>query len=83
MRSVLTTILLKFLSRALLLITTNGTPSLKRPSSWSAAFRDYIERSCEVDASKRSSCEELLQHEFIRGACSEAEFAEFATKRFS
>mgnify|MGYP000032361338 CR=1 FL=1 len=63
--------------RALLLITTNGSPKLAKPGNWSDNFNDFIKKCCTVDTSKRSSAAELLEHPFIKSACTKEEFSEF------
>lgn len=69
--------------RALLMITTNGAPKLKKPSSWTPAFKDYISKSCDPNAEARMSCEELLNHDFIKTACTTEAFSRFATERLA
>jgi len=69
--------------RALLMITTNGTPTLRDPSAWSPAFHDFLAKSCEVLPEARSSASDLLEHDFIKSACSASEFASFSQARFS
>jgi serine/threonine protein kinase len=69
--------------RALLLITTNGSPTLKMRDNWSPAFNNFLARTVDVSADSRASCEELLQHEFIRTAASDEEFAAFVASRFA
>ena len=51
--------------RALYLIATNGTPKLQDPESVSRYFSDFLDRALQVDVSKRSSTEELLQVLFL------------------
>lgn len=46
--------------RALLLITTNGSPSLKDPSKWSKEFNHFLKSSLAVDPAKRATAEQLL-----------------------
>jgi serine/threonine protein kinase len=69
--------------RALLLITTNGSPTLKDPSIWSIAFKDFLAKSCEVAPDSRSSASDLLEHDFIKSACSAADFSTFVQARFN
>ncbi|MGH0181866.1 UNVERIFIED_CONTAM: hypothetical protein FKN15_008054 [Acipenser sinensis] len=47
--------------RALYLIATNGTPELQNPEKLSSIFRDFLNRSLEMDVEKRGSAKELLQ----------------------
>ncbi|KAJ7224313.1 STE/STE20/PAKA protein kinase [Mycena pura] len=51
--------------KALYLIATNGTPTIANPESLSAVFSDYLAKTLEVDADKRPSATELLQHPFF------------------
>lgn len=50
-----------FLSQALYLIATNGTPELQNPEKLSPIFRDFLNRCLEMDVEKRGSAKELLQ----------------------
>ncbi|GJE90948.1 Pkinase-domain-containing protein [Phanerochaete sordida] len=52
--------------KALYLIATNGTPTIANPESLSSTFRDYLSKTLEVDAEKRPSASELLQHPFFK-----------------
>ncbi|KAK9764740.1 Serine/threonine-protein kinase smu1, partial [Basidiobolus ranarum] len=52
--------------RALYLIATNGTPKLQEPKKLSPIFRDFLSKSLEVDAEKRPSAIDLLQHPFLQ-----------------
>jgi serine/threonine protein kinase len=61
--------------KALYLIATNGTPSLKRPELLSSVFKNFLARCLEVDVTKRASTEELLQHPFSQVACTLAELS--------
>ncbi|KAI8827058.1 kinase-like domain-containing protein [Fimicolochytrium jonesii] len=54
--------------RALYLIATNGTPSLQNPESLSPVFKDFLKMALEVEAERRPSSVELLQHPFIKSA---------------
>ncbi|KAF5328890.1 hypothetical protein D9611_014265 [Ephemerocybe angulata] len=55
--------------KALYLIATNGTPTIANPENLSPVFTDYLAKTLEVDAEKRPSATELLQHPFFK--CSE------------
>ncbi|KAJ3101830.1 Protein kinase, partial [Physocladia obscura] len=46
--------------KALYLIATNGTPSLKDPDSLSSAFKSFLSRCLDVDVELRATGEELL-----------------------
>ncbi|TFK86746.1 Pkinase-domain-containing protein [Polyporus arcularius HHB13444] len=52
--------------KALYLIATNGTPQIANPESLSPIFRDYLSKTLEVDADKRPTASELLQHPFFK-----------------
>ena len=47
--------------KALYLIATNGTPTIANPESLSAVFKDYLNKTLEVDAEKRPDAGELLK----------------------
>ncbi|KAJ3007632.1 Protein kinase, partial [Thoreauomyces humboldtii] len=52
--------------KALYLIATNGTPTLKTPEKLTGVFKNFLGRCLEVDVSKRATAEELLHHPFLR-----------------
>ncbi|KAF8659864.1 hypothetical protein AX16_001748 [Volvariella volvacea WC 439] len=52
--------------KALYLIATNGTPQIANPENLSDIFKDYLAKTLEVDAEKRPTATELLQHPFFR-----------------
>ncbi|KAI8819942.1 kinase-like domain-containing protein [Fimicolochytrium jonesii] len=54
--------------KALYLIATNGTPTLKTPEKLSPLFKNFLGRCLEVDVAKRAEAEELLHHPFLRMA---------------
>jgi serine/threonine protein kinase len=66
--------------RALLLITTQGSPTLKVPEKWSQKFRHFLKCALQLDPAKRASAEQLLMHPFIATACTQADFSVFATQ---
>ncbi|KAJ1546714.1 Protein kinase, partial [Nowakowskiella sp. JEL0078] len=47
--------------KALYMIATNGTPTLKNPEKLSGVFKNFLGKCLEVDVSKRATSEELLQ----------------------
>ncbi|KAK7747281.1 signal transducing kinase of the PAK [Cytospora paraplurivora] len=52
--------------RALWLIATNGTPTIKDENSLSAVFRDFLYFALKVDPEKRASAHDLLRHDFMK-----------------
>ncbi|KAF2472636.1 Pkinase-domain-containing protein [Lindgomyces ingoldianus] len=52
--------------RALWLIATNGTPTIKEEHALSPVFRDFLGFSLKVDPDKRASAHDLLVHPFIQ-----------------
>ncbi|KAI7901610.1 kinase-like domain-containing protein [Cokeromyces recurvatus] len=54
--------------KALYLIATNGTPSLKRPETLSKELKNYLAVCLCVDVKSRASAAELLNHEFLKKA---------------
>lgn len=67
--------------RALLLITINGSPRLKQQSKWSPEFHHFLSRCCDTRCEMRAKADQLLNHPFIKMACSSEEFAKFASDR--
>jgi len=55
--------------RALFLITTKGIPGLKEPARWSPEFRDFVSQALEKNPEDRPSAAALLQHPFLKTAC--------------
>lgn len=55
--------------KALYLIATNGTPTLKRPDALSRELKQFLAVCLTVDVQSRASSTELLEHEFLRRAC--------------
>ncbi|KAI9159392.1 Protein kinase [Blastocladiella emersonii ATCC 22665] len=55
--------------KALYLIATNGTPTLKRPDRLSTVLKDFLARGLTVDVDARASSAELLDHPFLRLSC--------------
>eukprot|EP01088_Endostelium_zonatum_P001693 TRINITY_DN1204_c0_g1_i1.p1 TRINITY_DN1204_c0_g1~~TRINITY_DN1204_c0_g1_i1.p1 ORF type:complete len:532 (-),score=107.32 TRINITY_DN1204_c0_g1_i1:102-1697(-) len=55
--------------RALFLIATHGSPSLKEPERWSDTFKDFMASCLEVDPMERWTVEKLMEHPFLAMAC--------------
>ncbi|PLB41352.1 mitogen-activated protein kinase kinase kinase kinase STE20 [Aspergillus candidus] len=51
--------------RALYLIATNGTPTIKDEHQLSPVFRDFLHLALKVDPEKRASAHDLLKHPFM------------------
>lgn len=47
--------------QALYLIATNGTPELQNPEKLSRIFKDFLNKTLEMDVDKRGTATELLQ----------------------
>ncbi len=47
--------------RALYLIATNGTPTVKEPQNLSEVFQDFLSFALKVDPEKRASAHDLLR----------------------
>ncbi|KAF8556003.1 Pkinase-domain-containing protein [Imleria badia] len=52
--------------KALYLIATNGTPTIANPEALSPVFKDYLAKTLEVDADKRPTASQLLDHPFFK-----------------
>ncbi|GAA5884685.1 hypothetical protein JCM3774_003568 [Rhodotorula dairenensis] len=61
--------------KALYLIATNGTPTLKRPDKLSKELKNFLAVCLCVDVKSRATAEELLEHEFLKKACVPAALA--------
>ena len=46
--------------QALYLIATNGTPELQNPETLSRIFKDFLDKSLEMEVDRRGSAAELL-----------------------
>ncbi|KDQ16893.1 hypothetical protein BOTBODRAFT_30266 [Botryobasidium botryosum FD-172 SS1] len=55
--------------KALYLIATNGTPTLKAPEKLSKELKSFLSVCLCVDVKSRATAEELLNHEFLKRAC--------------
>ncbi|EEH46272.2 STE/STE20/PAKA protein kinase, partial [Paracoccidioides brasiliensis Pb18] len=51
--------------RALYLIATNGTPTIKDEHNLSPVFREFLHFALRVDPEKRASAHDLLKHNFM------------------
>lgn len=57
--------------KALFLIATNGTPTLKNPDRLSRELKVFLSQCLTVDVSMRATAKEILEGEFLRrGGCS-------------
>jgi p21-activated kinase 1 len=52
--------------RALWLIATTGTPSIKNEDELSPVFKDFLYFALKVDPEKRASAHDLLRHDFMK-----------------
>ncbi|KAH7333628.1 kinase-like domain-containing protein [Rhizoctonia solani] len=55
--------------KALYLIATNGTPTLKKPETLSRELKSFLSVCLCVDVKSRATADELLQHDFLSKAC--------------
>ncbi|KAJ7279127.1 kinase-like domain-containing protein [Mycena rebaudengoi] len=56
--------------RALYLIATNGTPTLKKPEALSRELKSFLALCLCVDVMSRATADELLLHDFFATPCS-------------
>ncbi|EGG01687.1 p21-activated serine/threonine protein kinase [Melampsora larici-populina 98AG31] len=61
--------------KALYLIATNGTPTLKKPERLSKELKNFLAVCLCVDVKSRATADELLQHEFLKKSCTMAGLA--------
>ncbi|BGP65783.1 Protein kinase [Rhodotorula toruloides] len=54
--------------KALYLIATNGTPTLKKPEKLSKELKNFLAVCLCVDVKSRATADELLEHEFLKKA---------------
>jgi len=52
--------------RALFLIASNGKPEVKNKHQLSQDLLEFLDKCLEVDADKRASASDLLQHAFLK-----------------
>jgi protein-serine/threonine kinase len=55
--------------KALYLIATNGTPTLKKPEALSRELKAFLSVCLCVDVKSRATANELLEHEFLKKTC--------------
>ncbi|CAG8700995.1 2489_t:CDS:2, partial [Racocetra persica] len=55
--------------KALYLIATNGTPTLKKPEKLSRELKSFLAVCLCVDVKSRATSLELLEHDFLKKAC--------------
>ncbi|CBQ71149.1 probable Cla4-p21-activated kinase [Sporisorium reilianum SRZ2] len=55
--------------KALYLIATNGTPTLKKPETLSKNLKSFLAVCLCADVKSRASADELLHHPFLQSAC--------------
>ncbi|GAM24236.1 hypothetical protein SAMD00019534_074110 [Acytostelium subglobosum LB1] len=60
--------------RALFLLTTQGLPPIRDSYKWSKEFNDFLSKTLEKDTANRPSASELLNHPFLKKACSSTQF---------
>ncbi|KAF8890799.1 kinase-like domain-containing protein [Gymnopilus junonius] len=61
--------------KALYLIATNGTPTLKKPEALSRELKGFLAVCLCVDVGSRATANELLEHEFLKKACASSGLA--------
>ncbi|WFD34600.1 non-specific serine/threonine protein kinase [Malassezia cuniculi] len=61
--------------KALYMIATNGTPTLKKPEKLSRELKSFLAVCLCADVKSRATADELLQHEFLGKACPVSELA--------
>ena len=50
-------------------------PPPLQPSKWSAAMRHFMQKSMDPETATRATAQDLLQHPWLRNACTQEEFA--------
>lgn len=61
--------------KALIEISTHGAPALKHPETVSPELADFIGGCLVFDVAKRADSFTLMEHPFLRRACTPAELA--------
>lgn len=51
---------------------------MKDPLRWSPQFLDFLKRCLELNPADRGTASQMLNHPFLKVACSPKEFANFA-----
>ena len=70
--------------KALFLIATNGTPTLKNPDHLSRELKIFLSQCLTVDVAKRATAREILEDDFLkRGGCSLASLVDMLKFRKS
>ncbi|QPG76490.1 hypothetical protein FOA43_003879 [Brettanomyces nanus] len=67
--------------KALYLIVSNGTPTLKHPERLSDELMDFLSVCLCVEVKYRATADELLQHRFFKKACPTSALASLLTFR--
>ena len=65
--------------KALHLIATHGTPTLKKPEKLSKELKSFLAVCLCVDVKHRATAEELLKHNFLNKGCPLASLAALLT----
>lgn len=68
--------------KALYMIATNGTPTLKKPEKLSRELKSFLAVCLCADVKSRATADELLQHEFLRKACAISELPKLLEFRY-
>eukprot|EP00162_Nutomonas_longa_P015574 comp22353_c0_seq3/m.53937 comp22353_c0_seq3/g.53937 ORF comp22353_c0_seq3/g.53937 comp22353_c0_seq3/m.53937 type:complete len:449 (+) comp22353_c0_seq3:31-1377(+) len=59
--------------RALFLIATRGSPTLKEQAKWSDTFKDFLRVCLDMEPDRRYSAQQALQHPFLALSCTQEE----------
>ncbi len=69
--------------RALMLIALPPSPTMAEPAKWSGTLLHFLSLCLDMEPDRRCSADELLQHPFIKLACSTDEFSKFVNSRLA
>ena len=69
--------------RALFCAAKYGFPPVEEPRKWSKDFHSFMEACTHPNPQDRPTCTELLEHPFLRKACSKSEFAKVVGTAFA